>query len=173
MPADPEQFLPLFLAAQPDLRAFIGSMIPEPAAREDVFQEVAVVLWKSFDRYDPDRSFGAWARGVAVRKIWEDRRHRARLPESLSLEQIEQLSGAFEPGPTSANWRAREQALACCLQELPAHSSRLLRMRYEENLRMEEIARAYQSGADALYQTLSRLRRRLRECVTRRLREFI
>ena len=47
----PDRFLPLFLAAQPDLRAFIGAMVRDPAAREDVFQEVSMILWKSFQKY--------------------------------------------------------------------------------------------------------------------------
>ena len=81
MNPDPEQFLPLFLAAQSDLRAFIGATVRDRALREDVFQEVAMVLWRTFDRFDASRSFGAWARGVAARKIMEDRRVRARLPD--------------------------------------------------------------------------------------------
>lgn len=167
--AAPTQFLPLFLAAESDLRAFIGSMLPDPAAREDVFQEVALTLWQSYDHYDPERSFGAWARGVAMRKVWEGRRRISRLPEYLTLETLEALSAAFEAGPDASGWQGREQALTHCLDELPEQSARLLRMRYHDNLRVEDIAAMLRLGTDAVYQALSRLRRRLRECVERRL----
>src|SRR6186997_1869701 len=69
-----EEFLRLFLKHQSDIRAFIGSLIRDRHTREDVCQEVALVLWQEFHRYDRARSFGAWARGIAARKImqrWE------------------------------------------------------------------------------------------------------
>lgn len=169
MTAAPEHFLPLFLTAEPDLRAFIGSMLPDPASREDVFQEVALALWQGFDRYDAERSFGAWARGVAMRKVWEGRRRLGRLPQYFTLEALEALSAAFEDTQEVPGWHEREQALTLCLDELPENGSRLLRMRYHENLGVEEIASTLRLATDAVYQTLSRLRRRLRECVGRRL----
>ena len=64
-----DEFLPLFLAHQGDLRAFIGALIRDAQTREDIFQNVSLTLWESFDRYDRDRSFGAWARGIAARKV--------------------------------------------------------------------------------------------------------
>ena len=96
MNSDPEQFLPLFLAAQSDLRAFIGATVRDRALRDDVFQEVAMGLWRTFERFDASRSFGAWARGVAARKIMEDRRVRAKLPDYCTLETLEVLSESFE-----------------------------------------------------------------------------
>lgn len=43
-----DHFLPHFLAVQSDLRAFIGAAVRDAATREDVFQEVAMILWKKF-----------------------------------------------------------------------------------------------------------------------------
>src|SRR5262249_9389917 len=55
------EFLPLFLKHQVGIRAFLGSLVRDPHARNDLFQEVALVLWHEFPRYDRARSFGAWA----------------------------------------------------------------------------------------------------------------
>ncbi len=168
MPA-PDDFLPLFLAVQSDLRAFIGAMVRDPITREDVFQEVAMILWKSFDRYDPARSFGAWARGVAARKIMEDRRLRARLPESCSPETLELLSASFAKDDSEAMWQDREKALNYCLELLPARTADFITQRYHRQRAVEAIALEANITVDALYQTLSRIRRQLRECVQRRL----
>jgi len=70
MPLPADRFLPLFLACPNDLRAFIGAMVRDPALREDLFQEVSMVLWRKFDSYDLTRPFGAWARGIAARRFW-------------------------------------------------------------------------------------------------------
>ena len=165
----PDRFLPLFLEIQSDLRAFIGAMVRDPVTREDVFQEVSMVLWKSFAKYDPARPFGAWARGVAARKILEDHRLRARLPEAFPPEVIEAVAAGFDQDQGHAAWRDREQALNQCLELLPERSAALIAERYEKGRAVEDLAGDTGMTMDALYQTLSRLRKQLRECVQRRL----
>lgn len=169
MNSDPEPFLPLFLAAQSDLRAFIGATVRDRALREDVFQEVAMVLWRTFDRFDASRSFGAWARGVAARKIMEDCRVRARLPDYCTLETLEMLSESFEVQETQSGWPEREQALAYCLELLPERSAKVMAARYGRGERAEAIAEGAGLTLVAVYQALSRVRKQLRECVQRRL----
>lgn len=164
-----DHFLPLFLAAQPDLRAFIGAMVRDPVTREDVFQEVAMILWQTFHRYNPERSFGAWARGVAAHKIMEDRRLRARLPECCTQETLEALSIGFAKDDADAVWQDREKALNYCLELLPERTARLINQRYQQQRPVEAMASEASMTVDALYQTLSRVRRQLRECVQRRL----
>ncbi|MDZ4286594.1 MAG: sigma-70 family RNA polymerase sigma factor [Prosthecobacter sp.] len=165
----PDHFLPLFLAAQPDVRAFIGAMVRDPVTREAVFQEVAMILWKKFSLYDPARSFGAWARGVAAHKIMEDRRLRARLPESCTAETLEALSIGFAKDDAEAVWQDRERALNYCLELLPERTAGFINQRYHDQRPVEVIAQEADMTVDALYQTLSRVRRQLRECVQRRL----
>lgn len=168
----PDRFLPLFLDAQSDLRAFIGAMVRDPAAREDVFQEVSMILWKSFQKYDPTRPFGAWARGIAARKILEDYRLRTRLPESVPPEVIEELALAFEPDVAREAWQVREKALQKCIEQLPQRSGEIVGDRYAKGRSIEEIAEHTGMSADAIYQALSRLRKQLRDCVSRRLNQF-
>ena len=51
---------------------------------DDVPQEVALAMWQQFDRYDSQRSFGAWARGFAARKIMERRHQDKRFPVAMT-----------------------------------------------------------------------------------------
>jgi RNA polymerase sigma-70 factor (ECF subfamily) len=169
MSPDAEPFLPLFLAAQADLRAFIGATVQDRVLREDVFQEVAMALWRSFDRYDSSRSFGAWARGVAVRKIMENRRVRSRLPDYCTLDVLEALSDRFEAQEEQSAWAEREQALAFCLELLPEKSARVMSARYGKGELIEQIAADMGLKVEAVYQALCRVRKQLRECVQRRL----
>jgi RNA polymerase sigma-70 factor (ECF subfamily) len=164
-----DQFLPLFLPVQSDLRAFIGAAVRDPATRDDIFQEVAVVLWKKFEVYDPSRPFGAWARGIAIRKILEDRRVREKSPTACTAEQLEALAAGFAADEAEASWQDREKALNRCLDQLPPRSARLVRERYHQNHSIDQIAEQEGMSLDAIYQNLSRLRRQLRECVQRRL----
>ena len=165
----PDRFLPLFLEVQSDLRAFIGAMVRDPVTREDVFQEVSMVLWKSFAKYDPARPFGAWARGVAARKILEDHRLRSRLPEAFPPEVIEAVAAGFDYEEGQAAWRERETALNHCLEKLPERSASLIAERYQKGLAVEDLVADTGMTAEAIYQALSRLRKLLRDCVQRRL----
>jgi len=164
-----DQFLPYFLPVQADLRAFIGVAVRDVVTQEDVFQEVAMILWKKFDLYDPARPFGAWARGIAIRKIMEDRRLRGKLPESCTPEVLEALSVSFSDDEVESPWQEREKALNLCLEMLPERGARFVRDRYHGSQPIEAMAVQAGLSVDALYQTLSRLRRQLRECVERRL----
>src|SRR4051812_31335152 len=72
-----DRFMELFLRHQDDLRAFLGAMVRDPHARADLFQDVALTLWNRIDTYDPDRPFGAWARGIAAKKVLQLRERSA------------------------------------------------------------------------------------------------
>jgi len=162
-----EVFLSQFLRCEADLRALVGAVVRDVHVREDVFQEIALTLWQQFSRYDPDRPFGAWARGVAAKKLLERFSRDRRLPLVFSPEAIRRLAEAAErsdsrPAPGF-------EALEHCLGKLPEKSRRLLTLRYGQAQPMEAIAAEIRATQAAVYQALSRLRRRLRECMERYL----
>lgn len=162
-----EEFLKLLFGCELEIRAFIGSIVRGAHDGDDLFQDVVLTLWKEFARYDRARPFGAWARGIAAVKLMQRWDRIRRWPVVLSPETIQAVSQAFDrtEGQTSRHGEALEQ----CLDQLPEKSRRLLAMRYEKSLKVEEIARELQSTVDAIYQALSRLRARLHDCVSRRL----
>ncbi|MDB6069710.1 MAG: cnrH 2 [Verrucomicrobiales bacterium] len=160
-------FLHFFRKAETDLRAFIGSLIRDPHAREDIFQEVCRTLWQKFDDYDLTRPFGAWARGIATFKILEARRRNARFPLLFPPETVEAILGAFDE--TDDSDTAREAALKLCLEVLPARSRHILTERYDSRRTCGDIAQSTGTSLKAIHQTLSRLRRHLHLCISRRL----
>jgi RNA polymerase sigma-70 factor, ECF subfamily len=161
-----EEFLKLFLRHQGDLRAFLGSVVRDRAAADDLFQEISLVLWQSFGHYDPARPFGAWARGIAVKKVLQGREKTRRLPLAFSPQAIQAVVDAYDrtehlsPDPT---------ALRECISKLPPRSQSLLALRYERSLKLGEIAREVGSTLDAVHKLLSRIRENLQECLQRRV----
>jgi RNA polymerase sigma-70 factor (ECF subfamily) len=161
-------FLRLYLSHEQELRAFVTAVVPDAAVREDLFQEVAATLWRSFHTYDPSRSFGNWARGVAMNKVRQHRRKLFRSPVTLPEEAMAAVAAIFDR-ESGADDNGRTEALEACLAELPEKSSQLLDLRYRESLSAQEIAARTGKSPDAIYQTLSRLRRALEICIRRRL----
>jgi RNA polymerase sigma-70 factor, ECF subfamily len=164
---DRDKFLTRFLRAEADIKAFIGSLVLDPHLRDDVFQEVALALWQQMEAYDPSRSFGAWARGIAANKILQAREKNARFPLVFSPETIRAVLDAFDQTEATASRKA--EALRDCLKQLPGKSRQLLDLRYEQELKNDEIARRSKSTLDAIYQALSRIRQKLEECIRRKL----
>jgi len=164
------QFLHLFLAHECDLRAYVATAVRVPSSREDVMQEVALALWKSFDRYDARQSFGAWARGVATHKVFDHHRRESRRPMLLSPEALDAVRRAFdEVEDGGGHARAEEEALGHCLKLLPPRSAELVGLRYAEQAGIAALAERLGTTPAAIYQQLSRLRTVLGDCIRRRL----
>ena len=164
---DQARFLGCFLKCQDDIRAFLGSIIRDRHACDDLLQEVALTLWKKFDEYDPKRPFGAWARGIAAKKVLQSFEKSKKLPILLSQETIEAILEAYNQ--TEPESSAMHLALESCLKLLPERSQNLVTLRYEKTLKLGEIAQAMQSTLDAVHKALSRIRGALRKCIEEQL----
>src|ERR1700722_9826599 len=141
---DPKnEFLPLFLEHQISVRAFLGSLVRDRHARDDLFQEVALTLWQEFSRYDRGRSFGAWARGIAANKVLQRWHKDNRLPVPFAPEAIQALLDAYDRSEQTESLKA--EALEQCLEQLPEKSRQLLALRYERSLKLVEIAERLQT----------------------------
>jgi len=162
------EFMTLFLRHQAEVKAFIGSLVRDRHGRDDLLQEVALILWEKFPLYDPTRSFGAWARGIAAKQVMQRWEKTRRLPMPFAPQTIQALLDAFER--TEASTSAPSAALERCMQDLPKESLQLLVLRYEQALSLGQIAQQVGRTLDAVHKTLSRLRARLKECVEQRLR---
>jgi RNA polymerase sigma-70 factor (ECF subfamily) len=166
------QFLQLFLAHESDLRAYVATAVRVPSSRDDVMQEVALALWKSFDRYNPRQSFGAWARGVATHKVFDHHRQESRRLVLLSPATLEVVRRAFDEAETRGDQgRQEEDALAHCLKSLPPRAAELVGLRYTERAGIAVLADRLGTTPAAIYQQLSRLRTMLGDCIRRRLAE--
>ena len=163
------QFLAQFLRHQDDIRAVIASMVRDRTACDDVFQEVALVLWRKFDEFDATRSFGAWARGIAVRKVLQSFDKTRRTPIPFSPETMEAILAAFDAEEPADS--LHDAALAACLGKLPDKSRTLVAMRYDEGLSLDAIARRIASTLDAVNKALSRIRSALRVCIEQQIAE--
>lgn len=160
-----EVFLSYLSRSEVDLRALVGAAMHDFHAGEEVFQEIALTLWQKFSQYDLSRPFGAWARGVAAKKMMERFSRDRRRPLVFSPEAIHNLVEAaersdFRPTPDF-------EALDHCLGKLPAKSRQLLGLRYGQDQPAAAIAAQTGFTETAVRQALSRLRRRLRDCMER------
>jgi len=160
-------FVELLVRNQAAIRAFICSLVRDHHAAEDVFQDVAVVLLETFERYDTSRSFAAWARGVAAKVVMKRWDKQKRTPAPFSPEAVEAILAASEE--VDARIGPEREALRRCVAALPARSRKLLALRYESAFRLAQIAEAMESTLSAIHKALTRIRAGLEECIRGKL----
>jgi RNA polymerase sigma-70 factor (ECF subfamily) len=62
---DPEAFEALFRQFYPEVRRWLVRLVRDAAAADDLTVEVFWRIHRAHARFDPSRSFGAWARRIA------------------------------------------------------------------------------------------------------------
>jgi RNA polymerase sigma-70 factor (ECF subfamily) len=162
-----EDFLRLFVQAEPTLLRAIMSLVPNQADARDVLQETATALWAKRDEYDSSRPFAVWACGFALNQarvfLRSESRRRARLgtvAEDLLAARREELMSASD---------ARREHLHACLHDLPVRQRELVRGYYFEERTVAELAARTGNSIEAIYKALQRIRAALLTCVERKL----
>lgn len=156
----------LWTLAQPVVSAYVTSVVRDFAARDDVLQEIAVAVFESFARYDPDRSFLGWALGIAQNQIrlYLRRQQRDRLVFDDDL--LTSLAATFE-GTTPDRLRSLD-FVTDCLGELPGRAREFCDLRYGQNLKPAAIAESLGMTANSVAKALQRIRDQLRSCIERK-----
>ena len=159
---DPEALGALLARYQNRVFRYLLRLVRETATAEDLFQQTWLRVAEKIGRYDPRRSFEAWLFSIAHHlAIDHFRRHR---PESLDepLESgatvAEKLPAATPGALETLLSRERSSRLARALDHLPAIYREVLTLRFEEEMKIEDIA----AVLDASLSTVkTRLRRGL------------
>ena len=141
----------------------------EPAEAEDLFQQTWIRVAEKIRQYDPRRNFEAWLFTVA-RNIAIDHLRRIR-PQSLD-EPIEgapgesaatRLQSSERPVLDGIVERERTSRLAHALDLLPVTHREVLTLRFEEEMKLEEIAEVIDIPLSTVKTRLRRALDRLRQ----------
>lgn len=161
-------FLEHFLPVDSALRAYLLAATGDMHAADDLLQEVSSVLWEKFEKYDGSRPFEGWAIGIARMEVLKWRQRLARSREVLSPEAVEGLADMAADLKVEIDDRAIH--LRRCVAGLKEKTRNLLNLRYWKALPIQRIAEDLGKNVAAIEMALVRVRRQLRECVERRLR---
>jgi RNA polymerase sigma-70 factor (ECF subfamily) len=165
---DPLAFSELLTAARSRVFGYLLALVQNLADAEDLYQQTTLLLWEKFDQYQKGTDFGSWATTVAHFTALNFLRTQSRRRTLFSEAALVRLSEAQAELRTS-DGTARSDALAKCLAGLSANERRLVRLRYEGERSVQDIAQQEQRTVGAVYTALSRIRKSLLACVERRV----
>ena len=157
---DPRGAFPrLWAKHDPGIRAFVRASLPDPHDLAEVMQNVSVIAWKKFsDLEDAETGFGPWASVIARYEILKFRRTKAR--DRLVLDEP---SDSFS---MRSEWLLY---LSTCLKKLKKDHQSLLREAYASDISIKKLAEQRNKKPNAVYQTLSRLRSALADCIEKEM----
>jgi RNA polymerase sigma-70 factor, ECF subfamily len=141
---DVQAVVPLMERYQHRLYRYLLRLVWQEATAEDLFQQTWMRVMERIGSYDPKRNFESWLFAVA----------RNLALDHLRRYQPESLDEPLPSGDTRAEWvadtgpGALEQLLAeeragcllAALSDLPAVFREVLTLRFEEEMKIEEIA---------------------------------
>ncbi len=160
---DQATFLKRFLPVETALRGYLLAVTRNPVETDELFQDVAVTLWRKFGDFDETRSFRAWAMGVASLEVLKRRQAFARSRIVFSDELVGQLAATAGDGADHEDFRRVH--LASCIRKLPEKERTVVGMRFEMDLSLGEIASRIGKSVGAVEMMMVRIRRWLRACV--------
>jgi RNA polymerase sigma-70 factor (ECF subfamily) len=162
-----KQLMLLMTQHQRRIFSYIYTLVPDRHDAEDILQETSLVICEKFAQFQPGTDFAAWACQIAY---WEVRRARQKYARSKVLfnqevvDSIAQTAAEMIPEIS-----ARHEALAHCLQKLPARDRELVLTRYEPGCGVELAAQRSGRSLEAAYKALGRIRKLLFDCVSNQL----
>lgn len=156
----------LWTLAQPVVSAFVVAVVRDFSARDDVLQETAIAVVESFDRYDPQRPFVAWAMGIAQNQVRLYLRRCQRDRLVFDDDVLASLAKSFES--TAAEEMNALGFLRECLGQLEGKASELCKLRYVRDLKPAAIATEVGMNANTVAKALQRIRDQLRACIDRK-----
>ena len=154
---------------QPRVYSLAFRMVRRAEDAEDVVQETFVRMFRALDRYDPERSFGAWLFSIAARLAIDHLRRRRHQPLPLAGRDKDDEEYSIEiedPGPRPDEVAARaeeERRTGELIASLPPHYRVVVLMRHQQDLSYEEIAEALHLPLGTVKARIHRARALLRE----------
>jgi RNA polymerase sigma factor (sigma-70 family) len=153
---DSDDRVRLFVKLVPELRRFARRLVPDdPAALDDLVQDVAIKVLEHPHGPGDEASFSLWCRGVARHLCMHRRRSFAR--HATFREAWWATSGYEGTERFERALLARDQ-LAAGMSRLDRASVRLLFERYFDGATSSEIAARWQVSAASVRMRLARLR---------------
>ena len=156
-------------AMQPRLYGFILKRLADRDQTLEVLQRTNLVIWQKATDYRPGTSFEAWTFTIARFQLMAWRKNRSRNRLVFSDTAYEQIDRKTEQSEVVDD--ARVDVLKDCVKQLNVDESKLLEQRYQEDLPLATIASTMNMSIDAIGMRLSRIRKKLGQCIQQKLQK--
>lgn len=164
------EFLKLFVQHQHEMYAYVLTLVPNVHDADDLFQDGMMVMWHKFEQFEPGTNFAAWGIQIMRYQVLDYRRNLARSKNVTVDDSLFDMLMDYMPC-IQDELPARIEALRKCQKLLDKRSKRIIKMRYEHNVAVEEIASYLKMSRRHVYHILGQINGMLLRCMRRTLRD--
>jgi len=144
---------------------YVAALTAGAAEAEDILHQAFLA---AFDRLAAGREFegdpGKWLRATVRHMVYAWWRQRRRMPQDVA-DRLKEVADEADDALTRAARAEVQAALEHCLGELSDADRQLVAQRYEQGLRVTQIAERLRRNAATLRVRLFRIRQALKRCV--------
>lgn len=137
------------------------------AMAEDLVQDIFLKAYEAYDRFDPSRGQSAWiytiARNHVINVMTKERPH-------VDLEEVIDSRAVSEDGRERIALRDDERRLLDAIDALSPDDARLVRMKYLEGWKFEDLQETFGKSSGALRVQAGRALRRVKELMKKETR---
>ncbi|MFO0814492.1 MAG: sigma-70 family RNA polymerase sigma factor [Gemmatales bacterium] len=153
----------------PMLRVYLRCLV-QSAEVDDLLQESLVAAWRSLDHYDRDKPLGPWLRGIARHIALAHYRKRTQTAVPYDPEWLQSLEDKCDAVQKQTGDTLEEKltGLRDCIEQLPEPYRHSIRLRYQQALTGEPLAKALAISMENVKKRLQRARAWLTECMQKK-----
>ena len=163
-----QDFMRLLSDHKERLFRLIFCMVRSLEDADDVFQQTSIVLWNKFSEFEPGSNFYLWSSTVARLTSLNFLKAKNSQRVVFSEEFMDELA-ENDLGESLALRDARLRALAHCREKLSPPDQALLAACYGQERKIIAVAKDFGRPVGSVYDSLSRIRRALYDCIHRAL----
>jgi RNA polymerase sigma-70 factor (ECF subfamily) len=162
-------FVEMLTQHQRSLYGYIFSLVRNSSDSDDLLQETNLVLWNKRLEFKLGTNFMAWACKIAFNKVQNFLKSRGRSRVHFNENLLCKLSDMQID--RSEVHMIKYTMLIYCLEKLSSKSKELLKLCYDENHSIQEVAKQLGRPVGSIYNTLSQIRLKLWKCIHYALKE--
>jgi len=147
--------------------AVVWSIVKDYHATEDILQDVLLKALAKQCEFENEKSVIAWSYVVAKNaaiSLCRKSSNRRNLLNHIALDSLAKGQEHF-----SSEFHDKMEALNFCLKKLPEKIKGIMVSRYYNGESIKGISKKKGLSTDAVYQTISRTHRKLRDCIKNNL----
>jgi RNA polymerase sigma-70 factor (ECF subfamily) len=156
---------------QNQLRSYLTVRLSRAHEADDLAQESFVIAFSKLSDFDENQLFYPWLKGIAsnlLKNYWRKNKELA-VGSSDDLELL--IEHEIELAVSNIDEGNITDALGLCIQLLAPDNKQFIYQHYHKGYSIKQLSEFYSSKHSTITMRLHRIRERLKQCITRKLKE--
>lgn len=168
MPVAIERIVETLNQQRTSLVGYAWVVVGDAQLADDVYQDISLAAIKKADQIKDDEHLMPWLRTAIRLRGLEVRRNRGRQVALLSPEILDLFENT-QTQLSKAKGSDRMASLRHCIDAMPPKTRELLALRYNHDLKPQQIAEKTGKSDQAIYKAIKRIHLALGACIKQRL----